>query len=305
MTLFTRATEKTKKELINMMRICFNEPFDSVNFFFENKVDFNNCFTCINNDKITSVLHALPSQIKLENKVFTASYIYGACTLPSYRNRGYMRKLLNYYELQQKLKNVDFSILVPENEKLENYYNKLGYQNFFRIKEINFRKENFLKILTDNKKYNPKNEIYENSNFYNSFSVLEKLRHSIYNKINSVMYNASEIEYAVKLYRYFNGKFITVPNGYAICTPIDLKTVIIKDFTCSEKETPLLLKKIYENFNSYSDFKIITNTENQFFKNMGQIKFFGMIKPLKPQLRELLKKVEKNNNYPYLGIALD
>ncbi len=301
----TVGSEKDDK-ISQIMAKCFNDLLDTVNFFLENKPKSSKCYICENEAEIISLLHAIPYKINIEKKYFNCLYIYGACTKPKYRQQGYMSKLIKFCEAESKMNGIDFLALVPENKHLENYYNRLGYKNFFKIKEINLSKEELLKFCNlSDKKSSPKNEnndTYGRKNYKN----IENLRLSIYNDISGVMYRAEDIEYAAKLYEFFGGKLISSEYGHAICVPEAIDTLEIKDFTCKREFIPDLLQKIYINFPDFKNFKIKTYSNDDFFKENCTDYFYGMIKALSYSGEKALESFYLNGrNSAYLGLALD
>ena len=138
MESFSLAKPEDGSELIDITMEAFNEPFSTVKFVFENRIDFDHCYVCKVGGKIVSLVHVFPMDIKLNNKIFKSSYIYGACTLPKYQGKGYMTRLLNFLEKDLKEKNRDFVFLVPETKSLVPFYEKSGYKNFFKTKMVEF-----------------------------------------------------------------------------------------------------------------------------------------------------------------------
>lgn len=302
MALFKINSFKNAK-IAKIMADCFHEPIATSNFFLENKPAESICYTCSDKNNIISILHSLPYKIKLENSFFKCSYLYGACTVPQYRKKGYMKKLIEFYEIQAKLNGFDFSALVPDNKQLENYYHKLGYENFFKIKEINLNNEQFLKFChTQKKVQNSQNK----NNCKNFYKDIEKLRLDIYNNISNILYSSKDMEYAANLYGFEGGKIISFSGGYAICTPSSKTTLEIRDFTCKNGFIPDLLHKIYINFPEYTDFKVKTSANDTFFKENYKTYFYGMIKPISNSGKNALEHFLKHKIAPaYLGLALD
>lgn len=294
MELFSLAKPEDCSEIMNITMEAFNEPFSTVKFVFENRIDFNCCYVCKVFGKIISVCHMFPIDLKLNNKIFKSFYVYGACTLPKYQGKGYMTRLLKFAEEDLKEKNGDFVFLVPETESLIKFYEKLGYKNFFKTKTAEFSNNEFKSLC----KEKAKKEI----NF--SYFSLEKLRKKLYNNINNVMYLVRDIKFAVDLYTFFGGKTVATENGYAICTR-NRESLIIRDFTCEEKDVPYLLGEIYRFFPNAKRYVLRTSPTNEFFKNYGKSNFYGMIKPLKKENVTVINSILNSEKFPYLGISYD
>ncbi len=297
MISFKHATKEMKPCLINAMCECFGDPKESVNYFFDNKFSTENCFVCVKNGTVAASLHTMEQKLILNEKIYKSSYIYAACTLPQYRNQGYMKKLLKYTEDCLETEDNCFVFLVPGNPGLENFYIKAGYQNFFKTKTISLGKNDITKLAYKK----PSNLI----NF--SETSVEYLRFNVYNKFNGIMYSNEDIEYAKKFYEYFGGKTVYASEGYAICVPISDSVLEIKDFTCKSHSLPHIMSEIISCFPNYEKYLIKTNPTNNLFENkLPQIckstNFYGMIKPLKSEYCQIIKNLETN---AYLGLALD
>lgn len=297
MVSFKHATEEMKPCLINAMCECFGDSKENANYFFDNKFSMENCFVCVKNGSVAASLHTMEQKLILNEKIYKSSYIYAACTLPQYRNQGYMKKLLKYTEDCLEAKGSCFTFLVPGSLDLVNFYQKAGYQNFFKTKTICLEKDDITKLF------------YEKSSNLINFSEIsvEYLRFNVYNKFNGIMYSDKDIEYAKKFYERFGGKTVYAPKGYAICVPVDDLVLEVKDFTCSSSSLPHIMSEIINCFPNYENYLIKTNPENNLFENiLPQIckstNFYGMIKPLKSEYCQIIKNLEAN---AYLGLALD
>lgn len=294
MESFSLAKPEDKVELISITVKAFDEPVSTVEFVFNNRIDFDSCYVCKVNNKIISLVHAFPIDLKLNNKIFKSYYIYGVCTLPQYQGCGYMTRLLDFMEKDLKKKNGDFVFLVPEIKSLVRFYEKLGYKNFFKTKTIEFTNSEFKSLCKE--KIEKKIKL--------SYFFLEKLRRKLYNNINNVMYSLKDIKFAVDLYSFFCGKVIANESGYGICM-MHRNSLIIRDFTCKETEVPYLLGKIYKYFPNAKDYILRTEPTNKFFKDYGETDFYGMIKPLKEKNNLIINDVIISGEFPCVGISYD
>ena len=297
MVSFKHATKEMKPYLINAICECFGDQKEIVNYFFDNKFSTDNCFVCVKDGAVAASLHTMEQKLILNEKIYKSSYIYAACTLPQYRNQGYMKKLLKYTEDCLKAKGNCFAFLVPGSLGLVNFYQKAGYQNFFKTKTIFLEKDDII------------NHFYEKPSDSINFSEtsVEYLRFNVYNKFNGIMYSNEDIEYAKKFYEKFGGKTVYAPKGYAICLPVDNSVLEVKDFTCNSSSLTHIMSEIINYFPNYEKYLIKTNPENNLFENtLPQIckstNFYGMIKPLKSEYCQIIKNFETN---AYLGLALD
>ncbi len=294
MIFFKNANEKMKSELISAMCECFNEPVETVQFFFENKFNKENCFVCVKDGVVAAVLHVLPQTLAVSGSFYRSYYVYGACTLPQFRSRGYMSKLLRYTEAVLKVREADFTVLVPENKKLEGFYGHLGYRNFFKTKTVFLTKKTMKEISKSKVLYQMDCNILKYS--------VEELRYCAYKDFNGMVYTQKDIDYAFNLYKKFGGEAVFSKRGYAICVPVTDSVLEIKDFTCADFNVPELVSEILLKFPNYKRFIIKTNPANTYFNRCKSDKFYGMIKPLRRDTKDIIKNLKKP---AYLGLALD
>ncbi len=123
-----------KKEDIDKIKalwdICFPEEPEFNRYFFEKIFKYGNTLILTEEDKLISMLQMMPCEIKNVGK---ATYIYGACTHPCRRNKGYMRKLLERSFAVDKRRGNAASVLIPASKELFSFYAKLGYETAFYI----------------------------------------------------------------------------------------------------------------------------------------------------------------------------
>lgn len=112
--------------------LCWQEAFgdsrEDILFFLENARDYQ-CIAYYDKDKICSLLFLV--DCKVNGK--PAKYIYAACTLNEYKNKGIMTKLLEHS------KNVyDNICLIPAENWLIEYYTKRGFTERIELNDISF-----------------------------------------------------------------------------------------------------------------------------------------------------------------------
>ncbi len=90
------------------------------------------------NGEVCSVLQRLPYYL---NNVGDVTYIFGACTHPSFRGRGLMAKLLEFSESIDREQGKMASILIPAEKSLFDYYMRFGYEPVFKISKKEFSYE--------------------------------------------------------------------------------------------------------------------------------------------------------------------
>ncbi|MDR2407521.1 MAG: GNAT family N-acetyltransferase [Bacteroidales bacterium] len=130
--MITYAKEHQKDEIIYIWDVSFPDTFPAYNdLYFEDKYRKENTLVYLLEDKIVSCLQMLPYNITYYNHICKTSYISGAATLPDYQKRGIMGELLSQSFLEMKNRGDVFTILIPQEDDLAEYYQKYGYEYCF------------------------------------------------------------------------------------------------------------------------------------------------------------------------------
>lgn len=135
-----------KEEVMNLWRICFNDTEDFLRLYFERKYSDANTAVLRENGHIVSALQMLPYPMTWHGKNVMTSYISGAGTHPSARSKGRMRKLLTEAFLTMKSRKIAFSILIPQEPRLFDYYKRAGYASVLAFTPENY----YLPVRNDN-----------------------------------------------------------------------------------------------------------------------------------------------------------
>lgn len=107
---------------------AFGDNYDDINYFLKsckNKTALG--YFC--DSKLVSMMFLVDCQI-YEAK---SKYIYAACTLESYKNKGYMSKLLGFS--QEKFNSL---VLIPANKELVEFYQKRGFTEKIMLNSLTF-----------------------------------------------------------------------------------------------------------------------------------------------------------------------
>lgn len=289
-------------ELKKLYKESFCASDNEVNFFFDNKYREKNCVVCLLEGKVVSALHMFDTFILNADKEKTpAYYLYAAATFPQYRNKGFMRKTIDYANSVAASKGQKFSFLVPASENLGKFYEKIGYKQFFKTFFVKLNCAELKKIVSECK-----------CNFQAETAQLnlEKIRFSFYNQEGDVFWSEKDINFALKQNEFYNGQNVFTDDGYAICVRKDDGCVEILELAVlnvtediykikSLKESAfLLLSKVLQNVRAKEYVLRLPCSLMNLFYGYGKITNFGMIKNLSGE--KILV-----NSLPYLGLTLD
>lgn len=118
-----RFTEN-REDIIKCWKEAFGDSDEDILYFVDN-VKNAKCLAYYDDDKITSMLYLVKCSI--------GYYVYAACTLEEFREKGYMTELLNY--VKAKYSPV---CLIPAKPWLIDYYKKRGLNITIEISQLQF-----------------------------------------------------------------------------------------------------------------------------------------------------------------------
>lgn len=142
------AEKENFDEILELWDMCFSDFPGFTKWYFKNIYSERNTLIYIKNGIICSMLQETRFEF---NNAGLATYIYGACTHPLYRKRGYMAHLIEQSFRNDLNAGIGQSILIPENESLFEFYGKFGY-----TPTSPQRKEIFMKKFFSGKKESEK-----------------------------------------------------------------------------------------------------------------------------------------------------
>ena len=120
-----------KQQIMELWKQNFQDPEDFIQFYFKKKYSNENALVYEENHKAVSSFLLLPYPMSWLKTVILTSYISGACTRQEARNQGYMTLLLKEALTKMNKAGVVLSTLIPAEDWLFKYYNKLGYASVF------------------------------------------------------------------------------------------------------------------------------------------------------------------------------
>ncbi|MBQ9861813.1 MAG: GNAT family N-acetyltransferase [Clostridia bacterium] len=86
------------------------------------------CVVVCENDVPISMAFFLPAVLHIQNRAYTARYLYAAATLPAYRGKGIFSDLLNAALTALKQRGVDACFLNPAEPSLVGFYRRFGFE---------------------------------------------------------------------------------------------------------------------------------------------------------------------------------
>ena len=119
MSLMIKLADSSTAPYIRKMWLdCFHDSPEFMDLYFSEKYKNENTLLYEEDEKPVASLQLLPYQFSFYGKEVSSAYISGACTLPEYRKRGYMGRLLNEAFRLMHSRNIPISILIPAEDWL-------------------------------------------------------------------------------------------------------------------------------------------------------------------------------------------
>lgn len=127
--------ESIKEQVMSLWRICFNDTEGFIRLFFDEAYSDETVLTEICDGKVVCALQMLPYTLNYYGSELPVTYIYGVCTHPAYRRRGFMSKLFRECFKLLRRRGSALAFLIPAHDWLFDCYRKLGFTETFYISE--------------------------------------------------------------------------------------------------------------------------------------------------------------------------
>ena len=116
---------------------------DFVDYYYRTIIKRNEVVTMVDDNNIISMVHLNPYEYNICGNIKTIHYLVGIATKEEYRNKGYISKTLNFaIDYLNDLKE-PFCFLVPENDSLEKFYNRFGFERVCKFNIDKFSREKY------------------------------------------------------------------------------------------------------------------------------------------------------------------
>lgn len=297
------ASKKEIPELKTLWKLCFGDQDSYIDFYFSHKFQEDETLIMLNGEKIVSMLTIMPIKIILPNtRSFNSAMLYGIGTHPDYRGQGFSSKLIISSEKHLAIKNTAFSILVPADNSLFNFYSQQGFEKRFFLRETLLSLDKIKDLRSEG--------TYKISISPLSPADFKKRRFSILESQLFTDYPFGQVEYQKKLSLQSGTDLYGL-----VCSNLEEKTEEIKGCALVERrdENRVVIKELLlpkENFYIPALKKLtevlkarefLIRTPVHLGKSLGgMIRPFGMIKALAGYNLDML-----NSEQGYLGIAFD
>ena len=232
------ANDILKKDVIHIWKTCFpDDSYDFTEFYFRRKYKNENTLVWLENGKAVACLQMLPYNITYFGHILPVAYISGAATLPEFRNKGIMKKLLTFSFQEMQKRQIPLSALIPQEPWLFDFYSGLGYETVFSYSEFKlqsnnaFEKENTYSI----EEIDTRNAITAYQ-FYNGYFINQNV---------CIQKSFEDFNALIEFYQLENGQILSAISDYQIHALCFVNTsenkIIIKDLIAKNEKAKLSL----------------------------------------------------------------
>lgn len=282
------ADEKDIPGLKEIWHISFGDSKEYIDMFMEHQ--FKGALTVVyeEDSKILSMFFLFRCDFSINEKTHPSFYLYAAATLPQYRGKGIMGKMLEFSKSYAAEKDFDFIILSPAEKSLYDYYGRFGFKACFKSQKI------FLNIKNEKE--------YAASFSENDFEKMLTLRNAAVKKSDGVLWGEKFFRYAVYENAYTSGKTVSTKECYGIYFKEDDHIIFKELIGESSKQVIDFALSICkeENVNSAQIAVPVCRECTEISENYVLINI-GMAVPLNSEAQKALENSDEN---AYLGLTL-
>jgi hypothetical protein len=223
-----------REDIIDIWQQCFGDDRDYIEMYLDNRLETENMLVIHEDGRPVSMASFLSVNIMIDGEYVSAKYVYAVATLPNYRKKGYASKILKYASEKYN----EPLILQPENDKLVEYYERLGFVEAFKESPC------WIYENCESKSYEVD---LENSI---SASKYKEIRDKYFENNGYVQWDEAAIDYAIKENEFCGGKTILIDDNEALMYRVDeCNRLWVIEATMEEEKLLKWLPNLLDNIN--------------------------------------------------------
>mgnify|MGYP001233723540 CR=1 FL=1 len=127
---FARSEDLERQK--NIWRLCFGGTDRALETYYGRRYREDQTLLLLHRDEIAAMLTLLPVSLVSEQKLKApAAMIFAVATHPQYRGQGFATELIGFCDRYLTEKRIRYSLLVPAEESLFQFYARCGYRTGF------------------------------------------------------------------------------------------------------------------------------------------------------------------------------
>lgn len=124
-------------DLKGIWKLCFGDSDWFVDFYYANRFKEARVLLLLLNKEISAMLTIIPIRmVSPEGQRFQMAMLYAIATHPRFQKRGLATRLIDFTNQHLEANNIKYSVLVPAEGGLFDFYRKQDYQDGFNIREL-------------------------------------------------------------------------------------------------------------------------------------------------------------------------
>lgn len=127
------AEQRDLPAIYSLWETCFPDEGGFNGYFFSHLYEPQHTLLLMQENTLCAMLQMLPYTLSVNGEPREITYIYGVCTHPAHRRRGYAAELLERSFALDKEKRRAASILIPAEKWLFEFYRPFGYTETFYL----------------------------------------------------------------------------------------------------------------------------------------------------------------------------
>ena len=284
-------------------KLCFGDDDNYIDFYFTNRYKENETALLLQDGDIAAMLTMLSVKMITQNDdCFSSAMLYAIATHPEYRNKGLATQLMDFSNKHLKSSNIEFSILVPAEKHLFDFYYKQGYRDGFYIREVLLTRNMIGELPIELRDELPNDKLCKCAIYPATPEEYNNRRNNILKGTLYIEYTDEDIRYQKKLSQLSGADIYSIDfKGIKGCVTIERMSsdkVLIKEILVPEEFINVAIKQIAQLLNAK---EYIVRTPAFLGKNLGgTICPFGVIR----QHGEIHVEIS-SENLGYIGFAFD
>ena len=208
------------ESIFTIWKECFGDDDAYIRFFLKKLYQPQRCLVYRAGGRPVAMLHLLPFELHDAENSYPARYIYAAATLPQNQRQGIMAKLIDSAVDIGVKKGLNFTALLPANDKLYDYYEKCGFKTSFYLRRGVLLRNELAAIASRG----PDLTLPDIERMYGQ-------RKSFFNP--SVLWGREMFAYIIDEWRFTGGEILSWADGYALVRRVG-DTLFIKEACMDE-----------------------------------------------------------------------
>lgn len=191
-----------RQELLGQCRALWKSVFDDseefVNLYFNRRCTPENTVSVFENGHVVSAMQSLQYDMTFCNATVRIGYVSGLATLPAFRNRGLAAKVLRESHRRLYDQGALFSLLIPAESPLFDYY---GRMNYVACSYFSEEKKQYSGLLNADKpnKYVPAPHLTQN--------IIDFVQKEMQKRPCCIQHSKNDVEDIYQVMKMDNGSF--------------------------------------------------------------------------------------------------